>query len=183
MKILNLIFVVVLLAALAGCSSTKLQYDTQPGVNFYQIKTYDWLQKDDGYPSNAQEALTQGSLWDKRIQKSVNVELITLGMQLTQEEPDVLVTFYTSVKDKTNWSDYPSHRRGRRWGFGPAVSVSQFKEGTIIVDVLDAKTKDILWRGIAQTPVDKNLEPKKVEKDLAKAVKKMFSNFRSSLDT
>ncbi len=182
MKALNLIFVVALLAVLAGCSTTKLQYDTRPGVNFYDIKSYSWLQKDESYPTNAKDALTQGSLWDKRIQKSVNIELITIGLQLTKEEPDVLVTYYTSVEDKTLMSEYPSFRRRYR-GYGADVSVAQFKEGTIIVDILDRETKEILWRGIAQTRVDEDLEPKEVEKDLAKAVKKMFSKFHSSLNT
>ena len=183
MKIMNIILMLSLAVILSNCSMTKLQYDSDPGVNFLAIKSYDWLEKGEEYPENAKDALTQGSLWDKRIKKAVNIELLSLGLQMKSEEPDVLVTYYTSVEDK-EYSLPGSFRgaRGRYWGWGSDFETSKYKEGTVIIDVLDAKSKDILWRGIAVTRVNNDFKPRDVEKDLSRAVRKMFAKLRDKLE-
>src|SRR5207302_9077180 len=75
---------------------------------------------------------------------------------------------------------------GRRWGRGwggdwgmqSAPTVTQYTEGTVIVDVFDAKTKDLLWRGLGVTAVSDNEQ--QYEQDLKKAVEAIVHKFAAA---
>ena len=79
------------------------------------------------------------------------------------------------LQDKVDVQRTGGGFHGRRGRFsGGMIYVDEYKEGTLIVDVLDAASKEIMWRGIAVTKLDDDLKPNEVEKKLSKAVKKMF---------
>ncbi len=176
MKVVMLFIIICLAVFVISCSSSmKVQTDYDPTVNIAAIKTYHWLEKPREAPDNAQEALTQNTLLDKRVKKAVNIQLIALGFQMEKDNPDVLVTYYIGLQDKVAVQRTGGGFHGRRGRFsGGTVYVDEYKEGTLIVDVLDAASKEIIWRGIAVTKLDDDLKPKEVEKKLSKAVKKMF---------
>jgi hypothetical protein len=50
-----------------------------------------------------------------------------------------------------------------------------YEVGTLVLDMYDAQTKRLVWRGVATKTVSK--KPEKNEKALEKAVEKMFKNF------
>ena len=56
-----------------------------------------------------------------------------------------------------------------------APTVTQYTEGTVIVDVFDPKTKDLLWRGQGVTAVSDNEQ--QYEQDLKKAVEAIVDKF------
>jgi len=65
-----------------------------------------------------------------------------------------------------------------RWGggFGSATTtVNTYEEGTLIVDLFDAKTQEAVWRGTATQDLSSN--PEKQSKNIDKAVQKLFSKF------
>ena len=176
MKAVNLSLLICLTAFVISCSSSlKVQTDYDPAVNIAAIKTYNWLEKPREVPDNAQEALTENTLLDKRVKKAVNIQLIALGLQMEKDKPDVLITYYIGLQDKVDVQRTGGGFHGSRGRFsGGTVYVDEYKEGTLIVDVLDAASQEIIWRGIAVTKLDDDLKPKEVEKKLSKAVKKMF---------
>ena len=87
----------------------------------------------------------------------------------------------------------PAKRRGRsktfydgfggggwRWrgfgGFGESTTTEQdYKEGTLVIDLFDGKTKQLIWRGSTESVLSDKAE--KNEKNLDKGVAKMFKNF------
>ena len=83
MKVFNLFLLICLTAFVISCSSSlKVQTDYDPTVNIAEITTYHWLEKPREAPDNAQEALTENTLLDKRVKKAVNIQLIALGFQM-----------------------------------------------------------------------------------------------------
>ncbi len=176
MKVVKLFIIICLAVFVISCSSSmKVQTDYDPTVNIAAIKTYHWLEKPRETPDSAREALTENTLLDKRVKKAVNIQLIALGLQMEKDNPDVLVTYYIGLQDKVDVQRTGGGFHGRRGRFsGGMVYVDKYKEGTLIVDVLDAESQEIIWRGIAFVKLDDDLKPKKVEEKLSKAVKKMF---------
>jgi hypothetical protein len=55
------------------------------------------------------------------------------------------------------------------------TTVSEYQVGTLVVDVFDAKSKSLMWRGIAQDEVSD--DPKKNIDKIEKASDKMFMDF------
>jgi len=86
------------------------------------------------------------------------------------EKQKSLNTFYTGGYGGYGW-------RGG-WGGGMSSStttVDEYTVGTLVVDVFDAKTKQLMYRGIAQDELSDKAE--KNAKKLAKASDKLFKDF------
>jgi hypothetical protein len=146
----------------------KTDFDHQ--ANFSQYKTYSW-----------QEIKPADSLWDARIRNAVDAELASKGWTQVDANGDVaIVAIKTTQTEKTLQTFYDGFGGGWRWrgfgGFGDATTTEQdFKEGTLVVDLYDAKTKQLIWRGSAEVAVSNKAE--KNEKNLDKGITKMFKDF------
>jgi hypothetical protein len=162
----TLFFVAMLGAAFA--QQVKTDFDHQ--TNFSQYKTYSW-----------QEIKPENSLWDARIKGAVDAQLAAKGWTQVDSGGDVaIVAIATSHTERTLQTFYDGMGGGWRWrgfgGMGEATTTEQdYKEGTLLVDLYDAKTKQLIWRGSAEDTVSNNAD--KNEKNLNKGVAKMFKKF------
>ena len=162
----TVLFLVALGTALA--QHVKTDFDHQ--ANFSQYKTYSW-----------QEIKPANSLWDARIQRAVDAQLAAKGWTKVESGGDVaVVAIATSHTERTLQTFYDGMGGGWRWrgfgGMGEATTTEQdYKEGTLVVDVYDAKTKQLIWRGSSEDTVSNNAQ--KNEKNLDKGVAKMFKKF------
>lgn len=165
----TLFFVALLGAAFA--QQVKTDFDHQ--ANFSQYKTYSWQ---DIKPAN--------SLWDARIKSAVDAQLAAKGWTQVESGGDVaIVAIKTTQTERTLQTFYDGMGGGWRWrgfgGMGESTTTEQdYKEGTLLVDMYDAKTKQLIWRGSAEDTVSNKEE--KNEKNLNKGVAKMFKKFPPS---
>ena len=60
-------------------------------------------------------------------------------------------------------------------GGGATTTVETYTDGTIVVDLFDAKTKKLAWRGVATKEISN--KPEKVSEQIEKAIEKVFKNF------
>lgn len=161
-----LFFVAMLGAAFA--QQVKTDFDHQ--ANFSQYKTYSW-----------QKIKPANSLWDARIKSAVDAQLTARGWTQVDSGGDVaIVAIATSHTERTLQTFYDGMGGGWRWrgfgGMGEATTTEQdYKEGTLVVDLYDAKTKQLIWRGSSEDTVSNNAD--KNEKNLKKGVAKMFKKF------
>jgi hypothetical protein len=96
---------------------------------------------------------------------------------------DFAVAYYASTQDKLNvtyWDyGYPFWPHGwRGYGLGhgrPAAQITEYDQGTVIVDVIDPATKQLLWRG--QGTTDVSHDPAKYRKELARTVTAIVDKF------
>jgi hypothetical protein len=154
---------------LAGYSqSVVVDWDHSAG-NFSQFKTYAWVK-----PVRP----TPNPLMDQRIVAAIDSQLAAKGMKKVDDSPDVLVTYGAGISQQTQ-TVATGTGGGWRWGGGMAT-VNQYvtNVGTLVVDIDDGKTKQLLWRGAAKgTLSDK---PEKNSQKIDKAVAKMFQKYPPS---
>ena len=162
----TLLFLVALGTALA--QQVKTDFDHQ--ANFAHYKTYSW-----------QDVKVKNPLWTDRIKNAVNAQLEAKGLSQVESGGDVaIVAIATTQTQRTLNTFYDGFGGGWRWrgfgGMGEATTTEQdYKEGTLVVDLYDAKTKQLIWRGSAKDTLSNKAE--KNLKNLDKGVAKMFKNF------
>jgi hypothetical protein len=162
----TILFLVSLGTALA--QQVKTDFDHQ--ANFSQYKTYSW-----------QTIKPANSLWDARIKSAIDAQLTAKGWTQVDSGGDIaIVAIAMSHTERTLQTFYDGMGGGWRWrgfgGMGEATTTEQdYKEGTLVVDMYDGKTKQLIWRGRSENTVSNNAE--KNEKNLDKGVAKMFKKF------
>jgi hypothetical protein len=166
---------IFLIALLGSAFGQKVQTDFDHQANFSQYKTYSW-----------QEIKPANSLWDSRIKNAVDAQLAAKGWTQVPSGGDVaVVAIKCSKTQRTLQTFYDGFGGGWGWrrfgggGFGDSTTTEQnYKVGTLVVDLYDAKTKQLIWRGSAQdTLSDKAAQN---EKNLDKGTAKMFKAFPPS---
>jgi len=175
MKAIQTFFVLFFIGFTVSCASIYgVQYDYDKQVNFESLKTYDWM------PVPEKAAID--SLVVNRVKNSVNAELQAKGLTMTSNNPDFFIAEHLGKKDKvkvTNWGyGYGSYGRYRGGYWGPqGVDTYQYEEGSLILDFVDAKSKKMIWRGVAKAQIDDTNTPEKSEKLIDEAVQEILKNF------
>ena len=111
---------------------------------------------------------------NKRLKKSVIATLNGKGFTKTQSAPDLLVAYHINVKKKTKVNVY-GHGYGY-WGPRP-VDVHQFKEGTLILDLVDPKTKQLVWRGWGRGVFEPTGDPQVSQARIDEAVSQVLKHY------
>ena len=156
----------LLLASASFAQQVKTDYDRS--ANFSQYKTYSW-----------EKLQTQDQLWVGRIKEAVNAAMTAKGLTPVESGGDIAIVAIEMTKSQQSLNTfYNGFGGGWRWGggFGDATTtVDNYKVGTLVVDLFDAHTKTLLWRGSSSDTLsdksDKNI------KNLDKGVQKMFDHF------
>jgi Domain of unknown function (DUF4136) len=162
----TVLFLISLGTALA--QQVKTDFDHQ--ANFSQYKTYCW-----------QAIKPANSLWDARIKSAIDAQLAAKGWTQVDSGGDLaIVAIATSHTARTLQTFYDGMGGGWRWrgfgGMGEATTTEQdYKEGTLVVDMYDSKSKQLIWRGSSEDTVSNNAA--KNEKNLDKGVARMFKKF------
>jgi hypothetical protein len=156
-------FFVLTAASLA--QQVKTDYDHN--ASFDQYKTYSW-----------EKVQTRDPLLVDRIKEAVNGALAAKGWTQVDSGGDVsIVAIEITQNRQTLNTFYDGFGGGRRFGgFGDATTTTEtYKVGDLVVDLFDAKTKNLIWRGSSSDTLSNN--PDKNTKNLDKGVKKMFAHF------
>ena len=138
-------------------------------LNFSQYHTYTWGSQ------NANQI--QNSILAQQAKSDIETAMQGKGLQIVPESqnPDLILTASGGMKQETSYTAYGM--RGIGGGMG-GITPQQNVIGTMIVDLYDAKSKSLVWRGIAQNALsnkgDKNSQM------VTKAVQKMFKQYPSS---
>ena len=135
---------VFLLFIFASCSAVRVNADFDKNVNFAPYKTYAF------YKTGIDRAEIS-DLDKKRILRSIDEEMTAKGFTKS-ETPDLLINIFTKEREQVNVNQFNG---GWGWGFGwnPWMwgggfnNVSTSSEGTLTIDLIDAKKKEMVWQG------------------------------------
>ncbi len=185
MKQMRFLLCIGLLIAtiIAGCSFISVNTEHDPNINFAEYQTFNWMPQTD---RTGKDRIVNSSLFTKRLQHAVNQNLTAKGYRKeTSDATDFLITYDISLKDKVEVTDYGYGAGGFRgqparynsnWGLyrDRNIAVYQYTEARLILDFVDSKSKELIWRGIA-TGVATDFSGD--DKGLNEAVKKMLDQF------
>jgi hypothetical protein len=153
-----LLFVLLLLAA---CSSgPDIRSDFDRSVDFGAYDSYGFVRE------LGTDRAEYSSLITNYFKESIRAEMEARGYRYDENAPDLLVNFYTSVRERTDvvsrpspvfGAGYYSYRYGlyTAWpaygyGYTTQVDTYQYKVGTVNIDVVDAGRRQLIWEGVAE---------------------------------
>lgn len=182
---------------ISGCNTISTSSDYVRGTNFSSLKTYNWVTVDQPVTGDIR---VDNTLVDSRIRKAIEANLSAKGYEkLTSGDPDFLVSYQAAIEGKLDVTtvsmpySVPSidprgnYRGGAYYGggfYGSAFAyggsetfVSQYDEGSVFIDIVNPKTKKIMWRGIGKATVLEKATPEKREARINEGVTKILSEF------
>ncbi|MEO8315965.1 MAG: DUF4136 domain-containing protein [Pseudomonadota bacterium] len=148
-------FLPVAFVLLAACATgPRIRTDLDPAANFAIYHTYNFA------PELGTDRAGYSTLITADFKRVVSREMEARGYKLS-ENPDLLVNFFTSVRDRASVQstpvvvgvDYYRYRNGLyvAWPlYGRDVDTVQYQVGTASIDVVDAARKQLVWEGTAE---------------------------------
>ena len=174
----TLLLSVLAIFLLASCTSVRLGLDYDTSTDFSSLKTFAW------HPESLREddKNLQNPLMDARIRTAIEETLISKGYRkVVLDSADFLVGFHFSVEKKldvnTMNATFGYSRYGRGGSIGYQTSVSEYDEGIIVIDIAEAETKALVWRGSGSRRVGTSNDPDKVTEKVNRAVSEILSQF------
>jgi hypothetical protein len=184
MKKIALFVASLLAAATAATAQVNVDYDHK--IDFSQYRTFRF--EPGRIVRNLDLKDTDSSLINANVQQAVTAELSRKGLSPASAHADLTVTFLAGAKKKqevenamtdpgfgVGWG-YPYGRyfaAGGWWGAGwNTWWVNDYEQGTLILDLYDTRTKQLVWRAYAVSDISNYNEGKFVEREVTKALKR-----------
>jgi len=167
----------VILFTCMPAAAQDVKYNFLAGTDFSKYKTYKWVRVPDvQYPNQ---------ILDSQIMQAIDAQLAAKGLSKTEDNPDLYVAYQAAVNQEKQWNSYSTG--GDMWGWGrwggwggmetTRTTTSTINIGTINLDLYDVSSKQQIWRGEASKTLGSGKDPAKVQKNLHKAMAKMFKNY------
>jgi hypothetical protein len=163
------VFLLILAFSLSACNAFKVQTDHDSTADFSAFRTFAF----GGVADVNKGGIYDNSLMQKRIESAVARELTTKGLRQVgvDDHPDLMVNYWVSVLDKqrlesggTSVGVARGPYGGYGWGagYGGGVTTVDYKEGTLILDLIEPTKKQLVWRativGTLQDSTKDNVE-------------------------
>ena len=164
---LALLLALVLLAA-GTLSAQDVKYNFMPGTDFSKYHTYKWVLIEGASHPN--------QIMDQEIKQAVDSQLASKGLTKTDsDKADLYVGYQIAVDQERQWNAWGTGR-GFGGGMGSATS-STISIGTLVLDMYDPGTKQLVWTGHATNTINPSSNQEKNMKSLNKAMAKLLKNY------
>ena len=177
-------FLIVCLLLVVGSYSAlgqDVRYNFDKDANFSTFKTYKWVP--------IKGATQVDDLMDKQIKEAVDVQLSQKGLSKVEgDKADLYIGYQPAIGSEKQFTSFDSG-----WGYGPGWGrggwygapgggmttgqTSTIYTGQLAVDMYDATNHDLVWRGVVSKTLDPKAKPDKRQKNLNKALTKLFKNY------
>jgi hypothetical protein len=178
----RVVFAMLAILAVATTAwAQDIRYNFDKSANFAKYKTYKWVENKSG---DKLDDLTK-----KDLESAIEAELAKKGLTKSPtDNADLYLAYTASVsteKQVNTWDTgygagpgyYGPYGYGG-WSGGSSTSTSYtIYNGTVVVDMYDVGTKQLVWRGAASKELDVKAKPDKRQKNIAKACEKLFKNY------
>jgi len=193
-KVFLFLILTIGFALLSSCgSSLKIVSDYNGGLDFSQYKTYNFHKPD---PDSVKTEMSISptiinQLNQRRLEAAIDEEMYLRGYSMS-ETPDILISYYVKVENKTEttattYGNYGSPYYGGYgyygyyggYGYGQTytdVNTYEYKYGTLIIDLVDTKANELMWYGAASKALED--VARNPEATINYIVTKLFNNYR-----
>ena len=173
---------VVLLVAISSAVAQDVRYNFDKTEDFSKLKTYKWVL--------IKGAQTPNDIVDKQVKSSIDAQLAAKGLsKMDSDQADIFLGYQTAIGQDKQFTSYSTdwgygggwYRGGWYGGIGGSSmttgQTSTIYTGQLAVDMYDSTNHTLIWRGVASKTLDPKAKPEKQEKNLDKAVAKLFKNY------
>jgi len=151
-------FIPVLFLVLSSCCSVRVNSDYDKKVDFSTYKSYAFLK-------SGIDKIDISDLDKKRIMHSIEEVMAAKGFTKS-ETPDLLINMFTKEREQINVNQFNAGW-GYGWGYGwnpylwgGQTAISRYTEGTLYIDLIDAKKKELIWQGEGEGTLTKDTHKK-----------------------
>ena len=173
MKILKYLPLLLVLF-FTSCSSVKVYNDYDKKVDFNQFKTFAFFK-------SGVDKVEISDLDKKRILKAIETEMLAKGFTKS-DNPDLLVNFFTKSREQVDVNAFNNNwGYGYGYGWNPYIwggnrtTVRTSTTGTLFIDLIDAKKKEMIWQGEGEGEIFKNQKNK--EERIGEFVKEILKQY------
>lgn len=182
MKRIKIYCTVLLLVAMSSCAVTDIDRD----ADFYSYRTYTWGEA----VADVDNPVYRSDLISKNIKNAIEKEFAKRGIKFNNEEPDFIVSYQTFTEEKQQVRNRTPYGFGPYfplrfypfyygWGYpyawgGGFSEEENYTEGTLIIDIKDSKTKELVWRGSVKGNVE---DVSSLQKQIQKGIKAIMKKY------
>ena len=157
-----------------ACASYGVRTDYDLETDFSEFESYRWLE-----PPPARDPRLENDLIRKRIRRAVDDELAAKGLTPREAgEPDLFVTYHAIIERKvdieTTHYGYGYRRYGSRYS---EVYAREYEVGTLIIDLVDADSRELVWRGSGQAQLNQDVSPERREQRVRAVVAAILADY------
>ena len=176
MKKLDFLATILLLLSVSSAMAQDVNYNYDQNADFTKYKTYKWVSI-----KNAEQV---DELTAKQLVSAIDGQLATKGLtKIDSDDADLYIAFQTAVRAEQQINAYSSG-----WGYGPgwrygggstmvSATTTTIPVGLFALDMYDAKTHSLVWRGMASKTLDPKAKPDKRAKNINKGAEKLLKNY------
>ncbi len=173
MNPLKILFIIALLV-LTSCKSVKVVSDYDKEANFNNYTSFAFFK-----PGIDKAQIND--LDKKRILRAIQTNLIAKGMN-KNESPSILVSIFTKESQRV---DMYQNNFGGGWGWNPYCGgnfhntnrISTVTEGSLFIDLIDAKTNELVWQGVGRTSLYTSNDIEKREERIRLVVSEILAQY------
>lgn len=157
------------LMASSGVSSQDVRFNAMPGTSFSKYHSYKWVEIEGGSHPN--------QIVDAQIKQAIDTQLTAKGLtKVDNDKADLYVGYQVAIDQQKQWNAY-GMGGGIRWGGMATATSTTINVGTLVLDMYDPATKQLVWTGTATKTLDPSSNQEKNQKNLDKAMQKLLKNF------
>jgi hypothetical protein len=166
------------LVLLTGCApSIRVSQDWDPAAKLDGLHSWAWQP---GYPKPTGDPRLDSDLLNERIRSALEAGLAAKGFTraASPEAADFTVAYHVAIHEKldartmsTGYGPY------RGWMGSTRTVVDQYELGTLLVDFISPATKQVVWRGTAQSRIHERRDPQERQALIDRAVAELLAQF------
>jgi hypothetical protein len=159
---------------LTGCG-VKVYSDFDHDINFARYKTFRWAAKDTAAIHNQPNYYS--ALSDRLIRQEVERQLMAKEYTFSEGSADARINYHFVIESwATAVSPDPFGYTYDSYWLNREIHLSEYRAGTLIIDLMDPETDLLLWRGWVIN-FKSNRRPKPMKRQIVKATGKLFARF------
>lgn len=182
MRRFGFICAVLMLVLLGHAFGQDVRYNFDKNTDFSKFKTYKWVDLKD---ANKPDTLT-----DNQIKSAIDAQLAQKGLSKVEgDNADLYVAYQAAIGTEKQFTSYDM---GGGWGYGSGWygrgwygggggmttgTTTTLYIGQLSIDLYNPQGHDLIWRGVVSKTLDQKAKPEKREKNLNKALTKLFKNY------
>ncbi|TMP31269.1 DUF4136 domain-containing protein [Pseudoalteromonas rubra] len=171
--------VVASLLMLSACGTTP-DWDYDKSVEFTNYKTYAWS-ADASLKARPQNYQING-LMEKRIRNAITEQMAKQGFKLVDAPvADILINYHVAVDKKLEVDTFKVSYGARwnywGWGVDHHTTAREYKVGTLVVDIIDRTSNQLIWRGAKESRLRAKQTPEQRTESVNKTIAEILANF------